>query len=169
MNDRPFSFILLSFISTLALSYLILVEQVETYAQMLSETCPGKVKQLIHEHENFVKKLGKDWDTHISRAAQNIMAAHKYNASNVPNYVVSEELMHAGVSMNLINAPCMKTLVVDKMASLPRLAAKPWNEEEEKLFEEAVKGLHGWGGDWTFVARDIPKRTKSKHTIMNYE
>ena len=44
--------------------------------------------------------------------------------------------------------------------------AKPWNEKEEKLFEEAVKGLHGWGGDWTLVARDIPTRTKSKHTIV---
>ena len=44
--------------------------------------------------------------------------------------------------------------------------AKPWNEKEEKLFEEAVKGLHGWGGDWTLVARDIPTRSKSKHTIV---
>ena len=43
--------------------------------------------------------------------------------------------------------------------------AKAWTEKEEKLFEEGVKGLHGWGGDWTLVARDIPKRTKSKHTI----
>ena len=47
--------------------------------------------------------------------------------------------------------------------------AKPWNEKEEKLFEEAVKGLHGWGGDWTSVARDIPTRSKSKHTIVLYE
>ena len=44
--------------------------------------------------------------------------------------------------------------------------AKPWNEKEQKLFEEAVKGLHGWGGDWTLVARDIPTRSKSKHTIV---
>ena len=44
--------------------------------------------------------------------------------------------------------------------------AKAWTEKEEKLFEEGVKGLHGWGGDWTLVARDIPTRTKSKHTIV---
>ena len=56
------------FLLSHSLSYTrVLIEQVETYAQMLSDTRPDKVKQLIHEHENFVKKLGKDWDTQISQ------------------------------------------------------------------------------------------------------
>jgi hypothetical protein len=38
---------------------------------------------------------------------------------------------------------------------------KPWNEEEEKLFEDVVKTFSGWG-DWASVARNIPNRTKSK-------
>ena len=37
-----------------------------------------------------------------------------------------------------------------------------WTELEEKLFEDAVKTLNGWG-DWISVARIIPTRTKSKH------
>jgi len=39
---------------------------------------------------------------------------------------------------------------------------KPWNEEEETLFEDVVKTFSGWG-DWASVACNIPSRTKSKH------
>jgi len=39
---------------------------------------------------------------------------------------------------------------------------KPWNEEEETLFENVVKTFSGWG-DWASVACNIPSRTKSKH------
>jgi hypothetical protein len=40
--------------------------------------------------------------------------------------------------------------------------ARPWNEEEETLFEDVVKTFSGWG-DWASVACNIPSRTKSKH------
>ena len=73
---------------------------------MLSETCPDKVKQLIHEHENFVKKFGIYWKD------------------------------------------------------------RPWNEMEEKLFEDAVTTMYEWG-DWISVSRIIPTRTKSKkHQVI---
>ena len=44
--------------------------------------------------------------------------------------------------------------------------AKPWNEMEEKLFEDAVTTMYEWG-DWISVSRTIPTRTKSKkHQVI---
>ena len=53
---------------------------------------------------------------------------------------------------------------VENKRECAKKKTKPWTEYEEKLFEEGVKGLHGWG-NWGLVARDIPtRRTISKHT-----
>lgn len=43
--------------------------------------------------------------------------------------------------------------------------ARPWNEVEEKLFEDAVRTMYEWG-DWISVSRAIPTRTKSKHQAI---
>ena len=83
---------------------------------MLSDTCPDKVEQLINEHENFIKKLGIDWNAQISQAARNLLVIH--DASSVPNYAVADALEHANIDLNLIYNPCMKKLVVNKMTSL---------------------------------------------------
>lgn len=37
---------------------------------------------------------------------------------------------------------------------------EPWDESEQKCFEECVTNLHGWG-NWALIARSIPNRTKS--------
>ena len=59
------------------------IEQVEAYAQKLSVTCPAKVHQLINEHENYINKFSREWDTHISQASQSLLV--KYDASDVPS------------------------------------------------------------------------------------
>ena len=44
--------------------------------------------------------------------------------------------------------------------------SRPWNEMEEKLFEDAVTTMYEWG-DWISVSRIIPTRTKSKkHQVI---
>jgi len=44
--------------------------------------------------------------------------------------------------------------------------SRPWNEMEEKLFEDAVTTMYEWG-DWISVSRTIPTRTKSKkHQVI---
>ena len=51
--------------STLALPICLLyfiIEDVEAYAQWLTETSPDKIEHLKHEHEWFVKTHGKYWD-----------------------------------------------------------------------------------------------------------
>ena len=104
---------------------------------MLSDTCPAKVHQLINEHENYINKLSKDWDTHISQASQSLLV--NYDARRVPNHAVSEALMRAGVSLNLIYTPFMKKFVVNKMASLAANGRQPiYNTPNRKRNRNAV-------------------------------
>ena len=116
------------------------IEQVEAYAQMLSDTCPAKVHQLINEHENYINKLSKDWDKHISQASQNLLAT--CNARNVPNYAVSKAVLEAGVPLTLIYTPFMKKFVVNKMASLAANGRQPiYKSPSRKRNRNAVDDL----------------------------
>ena len=108
---------------------------------MLSDTRPDKVKQLIHEHENFVKKLGKDWDTQISQAAQNLLATLDASAVTRTSSEIAIALTNAGVSLELIYAPCMKNFVVDKIALLAADERQPIYNRVNRN-RNAVDGQH---------------------------
>jgi hypothetical protein len=108
---------------------------------MLSETRPDKVEQLIHEHENFVKILGKDWDTQISQAAQNLLATLDASAVTRTSSEIAIALTNAGVSLELIYAPCMKNFVVDKIALLAADQRQPIYNRVNRN-RNAVDGQH---------------------------
>ncbi|MGV7235231.1 MAG: hypothetical protein ACQ9ET_03140, partial [Nitrosomonadaceae bacterium] len=97
--------------------------------------------QLINEHENYINKLSKDWDTHISQAAQSLLV--NYDESRVPNNAVTVALERAGVDLNLIYAPCMKKFVVNKMTSLAANERQSiYNTPKRKRNRNAVDGHH---------------------------
>ena len=143
------------------------IEQVEAYAQKLSETCPAKVHQLINEHENYINKLSKDWDAQISQAAQSLLV--NYDASRVSNYTASEALVRAGVSSNLTCLPCMKKFVVNKMTSLAANGRQPiYNTPNRKRNRNTVDG-HRQPIDRVSEALKCINRTSTPAPVPNPE